>query len=255
MKKSIIIAMVSLCIIGVCGCSLGRINQVENNINESVALNNINQIDIEIGVLEANINSYSGDEIMVSGNVGRYADDIEVKQSGNTIKIEDKSSLTSIFGINFGKTNSTLNISIPEKFSGDINFKYGAGSSKISGVKANKLTIEGGAGELKIDDIIFNKCKLSAGVGSTKMYLSEKCGDIEIKGGVGEVIVEMDEVGGGFKFDGGVGSTKVRIPKDSPVNFKTKSGIGACNINAKTSNEGTYTFDLSVGVGEIQVNN
>ena len=65
----------------------------------------------------------------------------------------------------------------------------------------------------------------------------------------------MAEVGGNLTYKGDVGSSKITIPKNSPVKFRTKNGVGKCEIDAKTSGENTYTFDLKVGVGSIRVQN
>ena len=65
----------------------------------------------------------------------------------------------------------------------------------------------------------------------------------------------MAEVGGNLKYKGGVGSTDITIPKNSPVKFVVGKGLGNCNIDAKTSGEETYTFDLKVGVGSINIRN
>ena len=43
--------------------------------------------------------------------------------------------------------------------------------------------------------------------------------------------------------------------ENSPVYFNTTSGIGNTNINTVTSSEKNYEFNLSVGIGEIKVNN
>jgi hypothetical protein len=92
-------------------------------------------------------------------------------------------------------------------------------------------------------------------VGKVDLNLTEKCGDILINGGVGEVNVKMAEVGGNLIYKGSVGSGNITIPENSPVKFVTKNGVGKCEIKAKTSGKETYTFDLKVGVGSINVRN
>lgn len=262
MKKIITIALLVLAMVTLSGCGLkfgmeDRKNngKGETNINKTISIEGINNIDISVGALEATISSYNGDEVKIVGSLGEYVDDLEVNTSGNTISIKDKIFYSSFIGVNFGDNTHSLDIMIPEKYMGDLKYAYGASSTKITDIKVDKLKIEGGAGELIADNIVFNNLDLNAGVGSTKLYLKEKCGDINAKGGVGEVYIDMREVGGNLIYDGGVGSAEIRIPVDSPVRINTKSGLGQSNIRARTSNEGTYTFDLNVGIGEIKVDN
>ena len=103
--------------------------------------------------------------------------------------------------------------------------------------------------------IQFNKLYLESGVGDVELETKERTGDIDIKGGVGSVDVSLGDVNGNLTFQGGVGDTNISIPSNSPVSIKTDSGLGNANISAKTSGENKYIFDISIGIGEINITN
>ena len=180
---------------------------------------------------------------------------ININKEGNSIEISDGNDLSNIDLFKSNNIDVKLMIKIPNNYSGDINLSYGAAEVELSNIDCNNLNIDGGAGELTINDIFFNKLDFNAGVGESEINLVRKCGEIDIDGGVGEISISIEEVGGNLIYEGGVGSAKIKIPENSPVYFNTDSGIGETNINAITSSERTYEFNLSLGIGEIKVYN
>lgn len=180
---------------------------------------------------------------------------MNINKSDSKIQIVEKSYAVKGSFANDEDDITKVDILIPSKFTGDLIFKQGEGTSDVESIKVKNIDIAGGAVKLKCDDIKFEKLNLNSGVGKFDFNLKEKCGDIEINGGVGETNIKMAEVGGSLKYKGGVGSTNITIPKNSPVKFVVGKGLGNCKIDAKTSGEETYTFDLKVGVGSINVSN
>ena len=77
---------------------------------------------------------------------------------------------------------------------------------------------------------------------------------MNINGGLGNLTINFAEVGGNLNYDGGMGETVISIPNNSPVKINTSTGVGSIDINAKTSGEDIYTFDLNIGVGSLTVN-
>lgn len=231
-----------------------KLSSEEIEINKSVVFEGENKIDIDVGCGVVKLSGYEGDEVIVSGITNLAEEDIILTKGNNTIKIKDNSDdLIDLFGNNDYILD--LEIKIPYSFNGDLHYEYGAGESEIKDIICNNLSIDGGAGELTIDDIVFNKLDFNAGVGESNINLIRKCGDIDIDGGVGEVKISLAEVGGNLIYEGGIGSAEIKIPENSPVYFNTSSGIGEANINAVTSSEKIYEFNLTVGIGEIKVHN
>ena len=264
MKKLIVLVWSIIMIFTLTACSVRfEVRNKRNNsslssktieINKSVAFEGESKIDIEIGCGKATLIGYEGNEIIISGTTNLSDEKIILTKEGNTIKIKDKSDNSIDL---FGDNNYILDleIKIPYSFNGDLHYEYGAGESEIKDIICNNLSIDGGAGELTIDDIVFNKLDFNAGVGESNINLIRKCGDIDIDGGVGEVKISLAEVGGNLIYEGGIGSAEIKIPENSPVYFNTSSGIGEANINAVTSSEKIYEFNLTVGIGEIKVHN
>lgn len=219
-------------------------------ISEEYELSDVNSIDIEIDAAIVKVKTYDGNKIKVEGYLGKSSKGIKSEKNNKEIEIIEECSKSFV-----NNDVSDYEILIPSSFNGDLSFTIGAGTGKLNDVKVNKLELESGAGELNINNVVFNKLDLSCGVGTVNMNLNEKCGDMDIEGGVGETVINIKEVGGNLTCEGGVGSTKITMPENAPVKFNTESGLGSCNITAKTSGENTYTFDLEVGVGEIKVTN
>lgn len=261
MKKIIMLALTILVILSLWGCSIrfGVNKRSFGNtvdINEKIIYEGEEKIDINIKYGDITLSTYEGNEIIITGFTNRGEDIIKLSKSGNSINIKDDSKDNfDLFSNNDLSDKMTIDIKVPSTFNGDIDLEYGAGEANIIGIKCNKLNIEGGAGKLNLEDIVFNELVFSAGVGQSNIKLTEKCGDIKIKGGVGEINITMNKVGGNLTFDGGVGSAKIRIPEDAPVYFNTSSGIGTAKITAKTSGKNTYKFELNIGVGEIKIYN
>jgi len=284
MKKILIVAIIGILTISLVGCDNrskeksvinkeNNITQTEDNakndksddgnknsnnnklIDEKIALADATDINIEICAAEVSIKSYDGDEAKITGKISDNSEGIDVNKNGNKIGIVEKGYKAIGSIINIGDNNSKFNILVPSKFKGNFVFKQGAGASDIEGIKVENIDITGGAGEIKCRDIRFDKLNLNSAVGEVDLNLTEKCGDIVINGGVGEVNIKMVEVGGNLIYKGSVGSGNITIPKDSPVKFITQNGVGKCENKAKTSGKETYTFDLKVGVGEINVRN
>lgn len=238
MKKIMTLALSLILVLSLSACSVRFEVRNKNNsksnktyevkdINKNVKLENENKIDISIGFGKINIVGYDGNEVIVTGKTNLNVDEININinKEGNSIEISDGNDLSNIDLFKSNNIDVKLMIKIPNNYSGDINLSYGAAEVELSNIDCNNLNIDGGAGELTINDIFFNKLDFNAGVGGNLIY------------------------------EGGVGSAKIKIPENSPVYFNTDSGIGETNINAITSSERTYEFNLSLGIGEIKVYN
>lgn len=257
MKKilgSAILLSFGLFLFGCSGTKSVNSNFNGEKIDKSESIENISTISIDSGVSEVNIEAYNGNEVKVEGKLGRYSKGLNISKNGNelVIKEDSKSFNTSLFN---DDEYTKLDIFIPKSFSGDLRFDQGAGVSEIKDIEVNNLKINGGAGKIVAENISFKNMDLDSGVGEINIITGENSGNIKIDGGVGELNLEITKVGGNLSYDGGVGSANIKIPKNSPVRFESESGLGKAKIDAITSNEGTYKFDLKVGVGSIKVYN
>ncbi|WP_315081815.1 DUF4097 family beta strand repeat-containing protein [uncultured Clostridium sp.] len=262
MKKVFILVIVGIVLISSVGCNTNSKTQTtisnkesevlnENKlVDEKINLDNATDIDVEIYAANVSIKSYDGEEIKVTGKLSKKSEGLDVKRNGNEIQVIEKGYKSN------GEDNiSKFDILVPSKFKGDFTFDQGAGTADIEGIKVKNIHISGGSVKSKCEDIKFDKLNLDLGAGIFDLNLKEKCGDIEVNGGVGKLNLKMAEVGGNLRYEGGVGDIDITIPKNSPVKLLAEKGLGHCNIDAQTSGDETYTFDLAVGVGSINVRN
>ncbi|GAA0077003.1 hypothetical protein UT300005_13810 [Clostridium sp. CTA-5] len=273
MKKVLILTIAGILLISSIGCkSNSKTKDTTSNqeietlnekkvvdkkkvIDEKINLDNVTDIDIEICAAKASIKSYDGEDIKVTGELSEKSNDIDINKDGNKIQIIEKRDKSKDLDIDVENDGSKFDILVPSKFKGNFIFKQGAGTADIEGIKVKNIDITGDSVKAKCEGIKFDKLNLSSGAGEFDLNLKEKCGDIDISGGVGKLKLKMAEVGGNLKYQGGVGDIDIKIPKNAPVKLLAGNGVGRCNIAAKTSGEETYTFDLEVGVGSINVRN
>lgn len=222
------------------------------SINQSESIEGVDNLNIDIEVSNVNILYYDGNDIEVSGTLGSSSKGVTINRNSNELIINEKSNKS----VNIGNsTVSELEIKIPNSYTGDLKLALGVGECTINDVKADNMEVKAGVGQLKMNNISFNSLELQSGVGEVDIETKEKTGNINIEGGVGDIYVKLGNINGNLKFDGGMGSTRISIPPDSPVNIKTSSGLGECNVSAKTSGENKYIFDVSMGVGSLNITN
>lgn len=249
-KRNSIIALLVLVAVGFSGCGIrvGIRKPSDNNkevastsegsvsedVNEALEITDSTRVKINISVAKLTIKSTDGDKLTVVSRGNEKYGKIKVSSSGNKITIadEDRNVWPGISGPH-GNVNRTVVIEIPKTFKGDMDITSGVGATTIEDISFKKVTIDGGVGSIDINNITFEDLKLKQGVGAVHMTLNKIEGDLQ--------------------YEGGVGAADITIPDNSPVNIKTQSGLGKCNVSAKTSSEGKYEFDLTSGIGEISV--
>ena len=221
---------------------------------ESFETKDINKIYLDLQV--ANVEIYTTDNglFKVERNCNeKIYGSITAKQEGNTIKVVEPDLKIKVNNIkDIDEVKNDIKIGIPKEYAGNIDCDYGVGKCTVSDISADKFDMECGVGDVYIDNLTFNDLSMELGVGQTKINLN-KSGKMDISGGVGATEIKIKEVGGDLDFEGGVGAANIYIPENSPVRFKTETGLGACSTDVTTSGENTYVFDLSTGVGAIKV--
>jgi DUF4097 and DUF4098 domain-containing protein YvlB len=228
----------------------------EEDISETIPMEGIKDIDISVHASNLTINSVdSSDFTIICKGSSSFVNKTTIEKNGDILNIKEHSVGSNInFNLINGTTSRQVTINIPKSFNKDINLNCGVGNVSINGINTDKLNIDGGAGNLTLKDIVFQNLDLTQGLGNTDIDLSKKCGDMNIKGGLGNLSIKFAEVGGDLNYDGGMGETVISIPNKSPVKINTSTGLGSIDINAKTSGEDIYTFDLNIGVGRLTVN-
>lgn len=222
------------------------------NVNISESIEGITNLDISIDVSNVEIYYYDGDNLEISGVLSKYSKGVNTEKSSNKFIIKEESKKNG--NINADKS-SELEIKIPRSFNGDLELNLGVSECEVDDLELNNIVINSGVGSLSLEELSFNKLELKSGVGEVSLETKRKTGDISIEGGVGELYVSLGDINGNLKLNGGLGNATIKIPIDAPINITSNSGLGGVDINAKTSKEAKFNFDVSVGIGEIEVTN
>jgi hypothetical protein len=221
-----------------------------SNVNILESIEEITSLDINIDVSNVDIEYYDGDNLEISGVLSKYSRGINTEKSSNKFIIKEDSKQN----INYDNSGELV-IKLPRSFNGDLEFSFGVGECEVHDLELNNLVINGGVGSLSLDEVSFNELVLKSGMGEVVLETEKKTGDITIEGGMGEINIALGEINGNLKLDGGMGSTTIKVPVNAPININSDSGFGETKISAKTASETKYNFDITVGMGEIEVTN
>lgn len=225
---------------------------IAGDVNETISIDGVSNLNLDIGVSDIDIYVVDGNEVKIERVCrGKVYGELNIDKDGDTINIIEEGVKTKLNNISH---KNSLKIGVPKEFKGNLELDYGVGDCNIEALTFNDAEISSGVGTLEINNLICNDFSLEQGVGDSDITL-EKSGEIQIEGGVGKTELYIKEVGGNLTYEGGVGDADIYIPKNSPVRFETESGLGKCKVKAETSGENTYVYDLSVGMGNINVDN
>ena len=242
MKQIIILAGIIFMLMGT--------NVDAKNVNKTIGIESINQIDIEIKIGKVTIYESDSEKIKINGSItGNSSRGIESKILGDTAKIKQK---IGFIPIKFGVTE--IFIGIPANFNKNVTVRQSTGKLIIKTINVDSLNIKTRAASLDVDDIVFKDFNLKAGSGRSNVDLKRKCGNMTIDSSVGKVKLKIDEIGGDIKFYGGTMGGALVIPKNAPVDI-IKRGDKKCQISATTSDKGNYNIFIKPGVGKIKVIN
>lgn len=222
----------------------------EVNIRES--MEGINNLQIEAAVSNIAIIYHEGKEVEVTGVLGKHSRGIEIGRASDQLKIEEKANKTNKVN---SDSASNLIIKIPNSYSENLELTLGVGECNMEGLIVDSMDVKAGLGKLSIENVSFNKLNLESGLGDVNINTKQKTGEMHIEGGVGEINISLGDINGDLKYEGGMGNANIIIPEDSPVKINTSSGLGSANVSAKTSGENKYIFDISMGIGELNITN
>lgn len=260
MKKKII-SILSIILVGIfiTGCTIEvgssrksskKNGNIVSDVNESISIEGVSNINIDIAVSQIDIYIVDGNEVKVERTCkGDVYGNLTVEKNNDTIDITEEEVKVDLSKMNI---NNYLKIGVPKDFNGDFNLKNGVGDCTIGDLNVNDVNIASGVGEMEINNFKCNNFYLEQGVGDSDINLVNSS-EVEITGGIGEMDLYMEAVGGNLTYEGGVGDAKIYIPTNSPVRFETTAGIGKCKISAKASGENTYIYDLTTGIGNLEI--
>ncbi|NLK96240.1 MAG: DUF4097 domain-containing protein [Clostridiales bacterium] len=258
MKKILGVCLV-LFSMGFLGCNVefGVQDRIKGNlvdIDKSVNLgSNINEIEINTGISDVTIKTYEGDAIVIKGKISEKVLDINTEELDNKITIKEQNN-NDIWNSS-SEYSSNYEIMIPSKYNNDFVLSIGVGDTNVNDINSNLLNINGGTGNLKLQNSKFKKLNMNCGVGDIDAEFACDYEDITISGGVGEVSMALEKVTGGLTYNGGVGVFNLKLPKNAPIDLNISKGVGDIKNKAKLSEEKKYNFDVSIGVGVVEIYN
>ncbi len=252
---------------------------------DTVNIDGINKIDIEVTFAKVNIISEEREDISV-----RYYGDIppnmrtnlNTKSSGDKLTINAKAQ--SNYKINLSpKIDLYLDIIIPTSYTNSLNLEADLGSIQIEGLELDKLYVKGDLGDINIKNVdtkevnvesslgkisINNvssvKNKLSADVGSIKA--KNIVGDLEAETDLGSIELEYDDLNSDIAAKSDSGSIKIKLPKNSSFYIEADTSLGniksdfPLEINEKSNTklkgrigDGKNKIITSVELGSIKV--
>lgn len=190
----------------------------ETTSNSNTAFSAISELDIEIGYCEVIMETYDGDEILVE--ITDSTGNIRYFEEGRTLKLEEKK-----YKVHFQDVRKKVVMYLPEdQVFDEIDMSIGAGVVKAEGLKAKELDLSLGAGEVILEGTVN--------------------GDIDIECGAGNVELLL-------------------TGEEQDYNYKIETGVGALRINdtsyaalindRKIDNGALYNFEVSCGVGNVEI--
>ncbi len=221
---------------------------------------NIEKLEVEVGIGELSIESYSGDTYEVS-YPEKY---VKCSQEGNRLHIKSKKKFHWLF-FSFGeKGNPKITVRVPEGSRlKEAVVSTGASKAEIKHLEAETIYLDTGAGELRANALIGKKeVTVDAGVGETHIE-NLQAGEAELSVGVGELYVG-GSVSGDISADCGVGEINLELDnRETDFNYDISCGVGEISINGKdysglgnshtAQHDAEQDFEISCGVGEVTI--
>lgn len=258
MKKLIGVCLIIFSM-GFLGCNVefgvqDRVKESLVDINKSVNLeSNIKEIEINTGISNVTIKTYEGNDIVIKGKISENVMDVNAEALGDKMKIKEQNNSDIWFGSS--NYNSNYEIMIPSKYNNDIVLSIGVGDTDVYELNSNLLEVNGGTGDLKFYNSKFKKLIMNCGVGDIDGDFDCEYDEITINGGVGEISMALEKVTGDLAYNGGVGVLNLKLPKNAPVDLNISKGVGDIKNKAKLSEDKKYNFNLSNGVGVVEIYN
>ncbi len=249
----------------------------DGDLGEGYAIDDISNIDIQLGGEELILENSPDDHIYVKDNT--ESNRISYGKDGSTFRIYSKNKKL----ILKNRKRGNVYVYLPENMAlSSIDMEVGAGKFNSMALKADEISIDIGAGEAFLDEITAREVDISVGAGEVNINaISADEADISV--GAGNVTVDgMDigdaslEVGMGnitangliskdIDADCSMGSIKMTIAgNETDYNYSLDCAMGSIIISGRKyggfasektiNNGGSRNCDLDCAMGTITVN-
>lgn len=207
---------------------------------------------IEVDLKTANFKIEIGDKLDVETNNKH----IRTKQSGNTLKIVEKS-----YQLIKRSGEGQVILYVPENYIFDeVEIENGAGTIKVEELNTTKLYLDLGAGAVTFDKLnVTGEASIETGAGKT-VISNSNINNLDLDMGVGKVELNT-HLTGNNDIDAGVGALTINLSNNlDSYKIKVEKGIGSCKLNGDKMSDNTYygtgssLIDIDGGIGTININ-
>jgi len=252
---SLVVFAVMLISIGlgtVAAISTGGIKKMTIDEIKTIGIENASEITIDVDNAKVNLRTTTGDTISshLYGSTTFKNREYIVEKVGNTIRISStKRSFITLWS--FG--NLTLDIDVPESYTGNLILKNRAGSTDVNLPKLSDVDINSSAGKITMSDIVATKFTLKSSAGSIETKNVTCSGDVYMKSSAGKIVTKTI-VGNNVEINSSAG--EIYIEGLQATNATTRNSAGSTMIkNIKNTNLISTNSAGKLAVEYVEFNN
>lgn len=156
---------------------------------KTIGAGNASEITIDVDNAKVNIRTSKSDTISshLYGSTTFKNREYIVEKVGNTIRISStKKSFITLWFLG----TLTLDIDLPESYTGNLMLKNRAGATDINMLKLSEVDINSSAGKITMNDMIATKFTLKSSAGSIESKNITCSGDVYIKSSAGKIVTK-----------------------------------------------------------------
>ncbi|PAV31520.1 hypothetical protein CIL05_02360 [Virgibacillus profundi] len=158
------------------------------------------------------------------------------------------------FGFNFNSLD--VDVFLPEKLYDSINLRNNVGSTLISGIKTDELTVHTDVSDMTIEGVHANDIKAESAVGD--IVLKNSHGIVDVKNDVGDITIVTEAITDDMELITNVGGVSIvleEIPSDTSFNANTE--VGTVTVFGERGSyvlkQSDYLVTINTDVGDINV--
>lgn len=136
---------------------LSEVISIGKEMEYEVDLNNIEEISLDLASQDVFVYASNDDKLYIKHHTGREITEkekLKVTQNGNTISITKPAVVMfNLFNLNRWNVNEQVEIYIPNKYMGDIDFKTVSGTINMADLIVNDMRCQSTSGEITLSNI------------------------------------------------------------------------------------------------------
>lgn len=181
---------------------------------------------------------------------------VEAKNTGSTYRFEQKDDELFLKDDRKASTKQDslehalkLDIYVPEQTFEQIAVSLGTGELSLGQLSAKVIEIESGTGSLKAEDLSGENMNIYLGLGDLKIDSAAASEEADIETGTGNLVIKQFS-GNALTLSTGLG--EITLDQYDGCDLNISGGMGDVKVTA-VGRPTDYNYELSCGIGEIQV--